>query len=74
MIQILIPDKLIILILNTYGFGATFFATEGFRSEEDWDKKYLTWPDIHALDVDPERCRCPMKFGKHRLCSLVVRN
>lgn len=60
-----IPDKLVVLtfddackshvnfaapLLKTYGFGATFFVTEGFRSGEDWDKKYLTWADIQKID------------------------
>lgn len=59
-----LPDKPIILtfddscksdlnfvapLLKDYGFGATFFATEGFRREEDWDKKYLTWEDIQKI-------------------------
>lgn len=59
-----IPDKLVILtfddscksdvtfvapLLKSYGFGATFFATEGFRREEGWDKKYLTWADIREI-------------------------
>ncbi len=58
------PDKLIVLtfddscksdvnfvapLLKSYGFGATFFATEGFRREEVWDKKYLTWADIREI-------------------------
>lgn len=53
-----IPDKLVILtfddscksditfaapLLKSYGFGATFFATEGFRRGEGWEKKYPTW-------------------------------
>jgi len=59
-----IPGKLVILtfddscksdvsfvapLLKSYGFGATFFATEGFRREEGWDKKYLTWADIREI-------------------------
>ena len=59
-----IPDKLVILtiddscksdvtfvapLLKSYGFGATFFPTEGFRSGEGWDKKYLTWSDIREI-------------------------
>jgi peptidoglycan/xylan/chitin deacetylase (PgdA/CDA1 family) len=58
------PDKLIVLtfddscksdvnfaapLLKSYGFGATFFATEGFRRAEDWDKKYLDWADIQKI-------------------------
>ena len=59
-----IPDKLVILtfddscksevefvapLLKSYGFGATFFATEGFRRKEGWEKKYLTWADIKEI-------------------------
>ena len=59
------PDKTVVLtfddscksdvtfvapLLKSYGFGATFFATEGFRRDEDWEKKYLTWADIQKID------------------------
>ena len=59
-----IPDKLVVLtfddgvashynfvmpILKRYGFGATFFITEGFNFKTN-KKEYLTWEQIAELD------------------------
>lgn len=58
-----IPDKLVVLtfddsvksqaefvapLLKSYGFGATFFITEGFNFATD-RVHYMSWDDIHAL-------------------------
>ena len=37
-------------LLNKYGFGATFFITEGFAFAED-KEHYMTWQQIAALDA-----------------------
>jgi peptidoglycan/xylan/chitin deacetylase (PgdA/CDA1 family) len=63
-----IPDRLVVLtfddgvkscatfvapLLKRYGFGATFFITEGFEFYADWRKeRYLTWDDVHNLRKD----------------------
>ena len=61
-----IPDRLAVLtfddsvkshyaiarpILKKYGFGATFFITEGFKFRED-KTHYMTWEEIRALHDD----------------------
>jgi len=38
-------------LLKKYGFGATFFITEGFEFATD-KKHYMTWKQIKALDTD----------------------
>lgn len=37
-------------LLSRYGFGATFFITEGFEFAED-KEHYMTWQQIAALDA-----------------------
>ena len=61
-----IPDRLVVLtfddsvkshytvarpILKKYGFGATFFITEGFTFRSN-KKDYMTWEEIRALHAD----------------------
>ena len=61
-----IPDKIVVLtfddsikshhsvvapLLKRYGFGATFFITEGFEFKSD-KKNYLTWEEIASLHRD----------------------
>src|SRR2546423_839201 len=61
-----IPDKLVVLtfddsvkshhsvvrpILKRYGFGATFFITEGFDFPTN-KKDYMTWEEIAELNAD----------------------
>ena len=61
-----VPDKLVVLtfddsvkshftvvrpILKEYGFGATFFVTEGFEFAED-KQNYMTWAEIAELHRD----------------------
>ncbi|MEL0096280.1 MAG: polysaccharide deacetylase family protein [Planctomycetaceae bacterium] len=61
-----VPDKLVVLtfddsvkshftvvrpILKEYGFGATFFVTEGFEFAED-KQNYMTWQEIAELHRD----------------------
>jgi len=61
-----VPDKLVVLtfddsvkshytivrpILKEYGFGATFFVTEGFGFADD-KQNYMTWQEIAALHND----------------------
>jgi peptidoglycan/xylan/chitin deacetylase (PgdA/CDA1 family) len=61
-----IPDRLVVLtfddsvkshfavarpILKRYGFGATFFITEGFHFATD-KASYMTWEEIRALHDD----------------------
>ncbi|MHC4994037.1 MAG: polysaccharide deacetylase family protein [Planctomycetota bacterium] len=61
-----IPDKLVVLtfddsvrshytvarpVLKRYGFGATFFITEGFTFKTN-KKDYMTWPEIARLHRD----------------------
>ncbi|MEO6751846.1 MAG: polysaccharide deacetylase family protein [Chthoniobacteraceae bacterium] len=60
-----IPDKLVVLtfddsvashatfvapLLKKYGFGATFFVTEGFEFNQD-KEHYMTWEQIQSLDA-----------------------
>ncbi len=59
-----VPDKLVVLtfddsvrshytivrpILKEFGFGATFFITEGFEFQTD-KENYMTWEQIAELD------------------------
>ncbi|MEZ6045070.1 MAG: polysaccharide deacetylase family protein [Planctomycetaceae bacterium] len=61
-----IPDKLVILtfddsvkshftivrpLLQEYGFGATFYITEGFNFHKD-KERYLTWDEIAQMHQD----------------------
>src|SRR4051794_22188096 len=61
-----IPDRLVVLtfddsvkshfavarpVLKRYGFGATFFITEGFRFATD-KASYMTWEEIRSLHDD----------------------
>jgi peptidoglycan/xylan/chitin deacetylase (PgdA/CDA1 family) len=61
-----IPDKVVVLtfddsikshhsvvgpLLKRYGFGATFFITEGFDFKTD-KEKYMTWEEIASLHKD----------------------
>ncbi len=61
-----IPDKIVVLtfddsikshysvvapLLKQYGFGATFFVTEGFEFKTDKDN-YMTWEEIASLHRD----------------------
>src|ERR1700704_6685629 len=61
-----IPDKLVVLtfddakashytvvrpLLKKYGFGATFFISEGFTFRTN-KEDYLTWDQIRELDRD----------------------
>jgi len=61
-----VPDKVVVLtfddsvrsqfevvrpILKQYGFGATFFITEGFEFQED-KQNYMTWDQIRQLHRD----------------------
>jgi peptidoglycan/xylan/chitin deacetylase (PgdA/CDA1 family) len=65
-VGVAIPDKLVVLtfddskashhsvvrpLLKKYGFGATFFITEGFTFNTNKDE-YLTWPQIAELHAD----------------------
>ncbi|MCA9063230.1 MAG: polysaccharide deacetylase family protein [Planctomycetaceae bacterium] len=64
--RLAIPDKLVVLtfddsakshytvarpLLKEYGFGATFFITEGFDFKEN-KKDYMTWDEIRELHED----------------------
>ena len=60
-----IPDKLVVLtfddgcksdveyvtpLLRRYGFGATFFITEGYKYRKSWkDEHYLMWEDAKKI-------------------------
>src|SRR4029079_4336357 len=70
-----IPDKLVVLtfddsakshytvarpLLKKYGFGATFFVTEGFDSRTN-KRDYVTWDEIAALHNDG------FEIGNHTL-------
>jgi len=60
-----IPDKLVVLtfsdgcksdveyvmpLLKRYGFGGTFFRTEGYKTKEGWiNEHYLTWQDVKKI-------------------------
>jgi peptidoglycan/xylan/chitin deacetylase (PgdA/CDA1 family) len=61
-----VPDKVVVLtfddsvrsqfdvvrpILKEYGFGATFFITEGFEFQKD-KQNYMTWEQIRTLHHD----------------------
>ena len=61
-----IPDRLVVLtfddsakshytiarpLLREYGFGATFFITEGFDFKDN-KKDYMTWEEIRELHQD----------------------
>ena len=61
-----VPDKIVVLtfddsvrsqfdvvrpLLKQYGFGATFFITEGFEFQKD-KQNYMTWDQIRQLHVD----------------------
>ena len=61
-----VPDKVVVLtfddsvrsqfdvvrpLLKQYGFGATFFITEGFEFEKD-KQNYMTWDQIRQLHQD----------------------
>ncbi len=61
-----IPDRIVVLtfddsikshytvagpLLKQYGFGATFFVTEGFEFKTD-KEKYMTWEEIASLHRD----------------------
>src|SRR3954451_15043668 len=61
-----VPDRLVVLtfddsvkshftvarpVLKRYGFGATFFITEGFHFATD-KTDYMTWEEIKALHED----------------------
>lgn len=60
-----VPDKLVVLtfddsvvshatfvapLLKKFGFGATFFITEGFEFNQD-KEHYMTWQQIHSLNA-----------------------
>ncbi|MCK4782991.1 MAG: family 78 glycoside hydrolase catalytic domain, partial [Desulfobacteraceae bacterium] len=60
-----IPDKLVVLtfddgcksdvkfvmpLLKKYGFGATFFITEGYKYHKGWkEEHYLSWEDVKKI-------------------------
>jgi peptidoglycan/xylan/chitin deacetylase (PgdA/CDA1 family) len=61
-----VPDKIVVLtfddsvrsqfdvvrpLLKQYGFGATFFITEGFEFQKD-KQNYMTWDQIRQLHMD----------------------
>ena len=61
-----VPDKVVVLtfddsvrsqfdvvrpLLKQYGFGATFFITEGFEFQKD-KRNYMTWEQIRQLHQD----------------------
>ena len=61
-----VPDKIVVLtfddsvrsqfdvvrpLLKQYGFGATFFITEGFEFQKD-KQNYMTWDQIRELHID----------------------
>ena len=75
-----IPDKLVVLtfddsvkshfrvagpILKQFGFGATFFITEGFTFKSN-KKDYMTWEEIQSLDRDG------FEIGNHTGSHLAV--
>ena len=75
-----IPDKLVVLtfddsvkshytvarpILKEYGFGATFFITEGFTFRTN-KTDYMTWEEIRALHDDG------FEIGNHTRDHIVV--
>ena len=76
-----IPDKLVVLtfddsaishavtvapILKEYGFGATFFITEGFKFKTD-KKSFMTWDQIKGLHD------AGFEIGNHTQGHKVVR-
>jgi peptidoglycan-N-acetylglucosamine deacetylase len=75
-----IPDKLVVLtfddsvkshfavarpILKQFGFGATFFITEGFTFKTN-KKDYMTWDEIQTLHQDG------FEIGNHTASHLAV--
>ena len=75
-----IPDKLVVLtfddsvkshytvarpVLKKYGFGATFFITEGFSFNRN-KKDYMTWQEIAQLHNDG------FEIGNHTRNHMVV--
>jgi peptidoglycan/xylan/chitin deacetylase (PgdA/CDA1 family) len=75
-----IPDKLVVLtfddaskshftvarpVLKKYGFGATFFVTEGFDFPTN-KKDYMSWPEIVQLHKDG------FEIGNHTRDHLAV--
>src|SRR6185503_20407586 len=75
-----IPDRLVVLtfddavkshhqvarpLLKKYGFGATFFITEGFNFATN-KKDYLTWEEIRELHQDG------FEIGNHTRSHLGV--
>jgi peptidoglycan/xylan/chitin deacetylase (PgdA/CDA1 family) len=75
-----VPDKLVVLtfddsvkshftvarpLLLKYGFGATFFITEGFGFTTHKDR-YMTWEEIARLDADG------FEIGNHTRSHLVL--
>ena len=76
-----IPDRLVVLtfddsvkshytvarpILKKYGFGATFFITEGFTFKKN-KKDYMTWEEIRELH------RAGFEIGNHTRDHMGVR-
>jgi peptidoglycan/xylan/chitin deacetylase (PgdA/CDA1 family) len=52
-------------LLKKYGFGATFFITEGFTFAKD-KKNYMTWEQIKKLHEDG------FEIGNHTRRHIVV--
>ena len=77
-----IPDKLVVLtfddgvksdftfvapLLKGYGFGATFFITEGLNFLTD-KERYMTWEEIHKLHKEG------FEIGNHTKNHINVKN
>ncbi|MDA0661155.1 MAG: polysaccharide deacetylase family protein [Planctomycetota bacterium] len=77
-----LPDKLVVLtfddsskthftvarpLLQMYGFGATFFVTEGFDFRDN-KRDYMTWDEIAQLHRDG------FEIGNHTRDHLVIRD
>ncbi len=77
-----LPDKLVVLtfddsakthftvarpLLQMYGFGATFFVTEGFDFRDN-KRDYMTWDEIAQLHKDG------FEIGNHTRDHLVIRD
>jgi len=77
-----IPEKLVVLtfddsvkshftvvrpILKRYGFGATFFITEGFDFRDN-KKDYMTWDEISQLNKDG------FEIGNHTRDHLAIKD
>ncbi len=75
-----IPDRLVVLtfddsskshysivrpLLKEYGFGATFFITEGFDFKDN-QRDYMTWPEIAELHRDG------FEIGNHTRDHLAI--